>query len=78
MGVDWKNLGLALMFDYDVIKAIERDSHFQTEDSCRELLHRWLKGEACRPVTWKRLVEALTESHNAQLALDLKRLLTSQ
>ena len=77
VGVDWKRLGLALEFDYNVLKTIERNAHFVVEESCLELLHRWLDGEACDPITWDRLIEALRDAEHAKLAIQLEHLLTS-
>ena len=77
MGISWKNLGLALEFNYDQIQAIERDSHFKTQESCLNLLHRWLNGEACQPISWERLLEALREVELPALATELEQLLSS-
>ena len=61
-------VALALRFDYSVIRSIERDSLHVTEDACEEMFERWLNGEACEPVTWERLVQALDEAEHATLA----------
>ena len=72
VGVKWKKLGLLLQFDYDVIETIENDARSQTEECCLKLLNRWLKGEACHPVTWERLIEALRDAEHAKLASQLE------
>ena len=71
--MDWIQLSLSLHFDYNVIKAIERDNCNRTRDCCLELLRRWLEGEACRPITWARLIEALRDAEHGTLADDLKQ-----
>ena len=70
--MDWKKLGLALHFDYNFIKAIERDTH-DTHESCYELLNRWLNGEACQPITWAKLIEALGDAEHSKLVRQLKK-----
>ena len=77
MAKDWENLGLALEFDFDVIKSIEIDALCKTEKCCRELLNRWLNGEACQPVTWKRLIEAISDAERGELASELEQLFSS-
>ena len=75
VGVDWKLLGLNLQFDHSVLKAIEKNTHFITEDSCLELLGRWLNGEACQPITWARLIQALKDIEHSTIAIHLEKLL---
>ena len=77
VGIKWKDLGIALEFDYGVIETIERDTHFQNNDSCCKLLHKWLSGEACQPVTWRRLIQALHEAEHGTLAMKLEEFLTN-
>ena len=72
VAADWKKLGLVLEFDHKVLKAIERNTHFNVDDSCLELLSKWLDGEACHPVTWSRLVEALEDAGHSKLAAQLE------
>ena len=76
VAADWKKLGLALEFDRNVLKAIERNAHFIVEDSCLELLCRWLDGKACRPVTWSRLIEAIKDAQHSKLATQLEDFIT--
>ena len=77
VGVDWKQLGLALHFDYNLLKAIESDNHFKTHESCCDLLQKWLDGGASQPVTWARLIEALRDCEHSKLAFQLKHILIS-
>ena len=78
IGVDWENLALLLEFDNSVIRII-RENHSgrneRIERSCQDMLHRWLDGEACQPVTWKRLIEALRGISNNKLAREIEQLL---
>ena len=43
--------------------------------SCQEMLHRWLEGEACQPVTWGRLIEAIRDAELDTLARKIEELL---
>ena len=72
VAADWKLLGLALEFDYAMLMVIERSNLHLVEDSCLDLLHRWLSGEACQPITWERLIEALREVGQTALAAKLE------
>ena len=77
VAADWKQLGLVLEFKYSVLKAIEKDNRFICEDCCFEVLHKWLSGEACQPITWERLIEALRDLELKALASKLEKLFTS-
>ena len=76
VAADWKKLGLALEFDHKVLRKIERDARFIAEDSCLELLSKWLDGEACQPVTWSRLIEAIKDAEHTKLATQLEQFFT--
>lgn len=76
VGVDWKYLGLNLQFDHNMLKTIEKNAHFITEDSCLELLSRWLDGETCQPITWARLIQALKDIEHSTIATQLEKLLS--
>ena len=78
VGVDWEKLASRLQFDYKVIRTIKEDNsghEERTEASCRDMLRRWLDGEACEPVTWERLVEAIRDIPLDTLATEIKQLL---
>lgn len=77
VGVDWMNLGIRLEFDYNLLKAIERDYRY-IHKICYELLNRWLNGEGCQPVTWATLIQVLSDAEHAGLADRLRLLLSSQ
>ena len=70
---DWEKLALALQFRCDVIRAVERNQHFQVEAACRTILQRWLGGESQQPVTWKTLIECLEDIEHGTLASELRR-----
>lgn len=76
VGVNWKKLAFALRFDYGVIKIIEGDARHMAEESCQEMFHRWLNEEACQPIMWARLIEALKDAEQGKLAKQLEQLLT--
>ena len=76
VAVEWKQLGLALKFNYSLLEAIETKK-ITCEDCCLEMLHKWLSGEACQPITWERLIEALRDLELASLAAQLEEMLSS-
>ena len=73
VSANWEELALALHFDGEVIRAVERNQHFQVEACCRTILQRWLDGEGLQPVTWETLLEALVDIEHDTLARDLRR-----
>lgn len=72
--MDWIQLGIALEFDFNLIQAIEGSNHYRVDKCCLDLLNRWLNGEACQPITWARLIEALFKAKHANLASELENL----
>ena len=73
LSADWEKLSLALDFDHEVIREVERSQHFQVEAACRTILQRWLDGQSLQPVTWNTLVECLEDIDHRALAGDLRR-----
>ena len=72
----WEDLALFLDFNYDVIKIIRDDNkHESCVKACQDMLHRWLEGEACHPITWGRLIEAISDAELATFARKLKEFL---
>ena len=63
IGTNWKKVADQLQFHHAVIKTIEQDKNFQTEECCREMFCRWLDGKACdcEEVTWEKLIWALSD-----------------
>ena len=78
LGVDWEKLAYRLEFDHNVIETIKDNNsgrNERNERSCQDMLRRWLDGEACQPVTWKRLVGAIRDIPNDKLATEIEELL---
>ena len=76
VAVHWKDLAMALRFDYSLIKIIREDNkHDSCVEACEDMFHRWLEGEACQPVTWERLIEALKDIDQSTLGGTVHRLL---
>ena len=67
VGVAWQKVAYSLHFDLSVVRTIEHD-YRRTEEACEEMFSRWLSGEACEDITWKRLIEALEDAEHAELA----------
>jgi len=66
---DWKDIGIELGLDLNVLKIIEKDNPLQSVDCLRETLDKWLNlntyGATC-----KTLEVALTNVNRANLGLD--------
>ena len=80
VAVDWESLALLLDFDYNTIKIIREDNsgrNEKTERSCQDMLCRWLNGEACKPITWEKLIEAIRDIPRRKLASEIEQLLTA-
>ena len=58
VSTDWEKLALALHLRGEIIR---KQSHFQAETACRNILQRWLNGEGRQPVTWGTLVDGLED-----------------
>ena len=73
---NWEKLAYALEFSSDVVKTIRRDCHYECEQACQEVLHRWISGAARQPVSWWTLVESLRRENDfGKLADDLEEAL---
>ena len=70
---DWEELSLALHFHGGVIRAMERNQHFQVGAACLTILQRWLDGEGRQPVTWETLIGCLEDIGHCTLASDLRK-----
>ena len=60
IGVNYFKFGILLLEDSNgiIVKALENQFHFNTEQINIAILQRWLEGKG-RPVTWSTLVTAL-------------------
>ena len=70
----WEDLALALHFETSMIEIVNRDMFHKTENSCRELLRRWLEGQGGtrQPVNWATLIESLIDAGFFDVADDLR------
>ncbi len=68
--MEWVDLALMLEIDYDVIKSIKKE--YTGEDRCKEMFRHWLDGEACMPLTWGRLIQALEDLELSTLVENLR------
>ena len=64
---NWKDVGIELSFDLDILKIIARDNE-QIEDCLQEVLNKWLK--LTPNATWRTLEVALTNVRRLQLGFD--------
>ena len=70
-------MAYALEFRDELVDVIQHDTlQFGCEESCHETFRRWLSGEACQPITWERLIQALEDAEHSKLAAQLRQYFT--
>ena len=72
----WEELALALHFEGHILEIIHRD-HILVVPACRNVLYRWLKGEARQPVNWITLIKSLREMELNTLGDELELALSA-
>ena len=73
----WKAMAYALEFHHNLVGRIEYDTQMKgCVESCREVFSLWLDGEACQPISWKRLITALNVIEFGTLASELHQSLS--
>lgn len=76
VAASWTDLAYALEMDDSLVTIIKADSkHDSVVKACEEMFRCWLDGKGCKDVTWKRLIEALTDIHHSVLAENVEQLL---
>ena len=65
---DWKDIGIELGLELDVLDLIEKDRPQQSAACFQKTLGMWLKSSP--DITWKTLEVALTNVRRQQLGLD--------
>jgi len=73
---NWEKLALALHFEEHILGIVSLD-HTSVIQACRDVLSRWLRGEARQPVNWITLIESLREMKFDILGEDLKLALST-
>jgi len=66
--VDWKDIGIELGLELDVLDLIEKDHPQQSTACLQKTLNKWLK--LAPNATWTALEVALTNVRRQQLGLD--------
>ena len=61
IGINYIKFGVFLLEDSDgaIVKALEKEHHWNAEDINMAILQQWLQGKGVKPVTWSTLVTAL-------------------
>ena len=65
---DWKDIGLELGLELDVLNIIETNDQQQAVNCLQIMLNKWLK--STHNATWKKLEVALTNVNRQHLGLD--------
>ena len=78
LAADWKKMANLLELPIHVVDTIHKDTaNIGVEHSCREMFCRWLEGEGCHDITWKKLIEALEDGERSTLAEELTGFISS-
>eukprot|EP00731_Ephydatia_muelleri_P000423 Em0001g423a len=61
IGINYFKFGVFLLEDSDgaIVKALEREHHWNAEEINMAILQQWLQGKGAKPVTWSTLATAL-------------------
>jgi len=73
---NWEKLALALHFEEHILGIVSLD-HTSVIQACRDVLSRWLRGEARQTVNWITLIESLREMKFDVLGGDLELALST-
>ena len=65
---DWKDVGIELGLEFDVLRIIETNNPQKAENCFQETLNKWLKSTP--NATWKTIEVALTNVRRQELGLD--------
>ena len=71
----WEKVATRLYFKGHDILTIERNKP-QAEDASRTMFIEWLEGKGRTPITWETIIRALAEAELAEVAEDLKNIIT--
>ena len=75
----WWRVGLGLKFQASTLDNIESTCNGDVEKCSKRLLTLWLEGHVTGvPITWKTLMEAITDARLGELADKLRKLFISQ
>jgi hypothetical protein len=74
LAAEWEKIAIRLHFESHHIKRIQRDNR-SSEDCCRSVFMDWLEGTGRQPISWKVMVEAVSEGGFSRVAKDLKSIL---
>ena len=75
LAAEWEKIAIRLHFESLHIKRIQRDNPHSSEDCCRAAFMEWLEGTGRQPITWKVVVDAVSEAGFTRVAKDLKSIL---
>ena len=73
---EWKKVATRLYFEGHDISTIHMDEH-RAEDACRTMFIEWLEGKGRTPTSWETVIKALEEAELAEIAKDLRDIITS-
>lgn len=79
VAIEWKKVANLLRLPTEVVNNVHQDTvMLGCERSCREIFSRWLAGEGCQPITWRKLIEVMEDAERSILAQELAEFVSSQ
>ena len=72
----WEKVATRLYFERHDILTIQGNK-LQAEDACRTMFVEWLEGKGRTPTTWETVIKALDESELAEVAENLRNVITT-
>ena len=67
IAADWKDVAYSMGYQYNVVKTIEKESHYQIKECCQNLLAEWLKKH---DPTWETLIKYIKDVDNLVAAAE--------
>ena len=71
----WEKIATRLYFEICDISRIKKDNN-ECDAACQTVFVEWLNGRGREPITWNTLIKVLNEAGLAELAADIKLILS--
>ena len=75
LAAKWEKLATRLHFEHHQIQKIKLDNPNSSEGCCRTVFMEWLDGRGRKPVSWKVVIDAISEAELSSVAEDLTSIL---
>ena len=68
----WEKIATHLYFESRHIQSMKRDNTQNSKECCRAVFVDWMEGRGRQPITWKVLIDAMSQAGFPRVAEDLK------